>query len=135
MPGLEALLAEIRASPLLLCACCLIAIRHTTQESASNLAPRLFEEANSLLSASLLIVPQTVDFFQAALILSMWSTTIGQAPMSIDSWLVSGFALQQALAAAEVFGPLLVPGHSNRMHKLELDQMCIYNHLCLVHLE
>ena len=135
MPGSEVLLAETRASPLLLCACCLIAIRHTTQESASKLAPRFFEEAKSLLSASLLVVPQTVDFFQAALVLSMWSNTIGQVPMSIDSWLVSGFALQQALAAAEVFGPLLVAGHSNGMHKLDLDRMCIYNHLCLVHLQ
>ncbi|TVY85310.1 putative transcriptional regulatory protein [Lachnellula suecica] len=131
----KALLTEIRTSPLLICACCLIAVRHTTQDSASKLAPRLFEEAKKLLSTSLLVVPQTIDFFQATVIMSMWSTTIGQVPMSIDSWLVSGFALQHALAAPDLFGPMSITGHSNAMRKSNLDRMCIYNHLCLVHLQ
>lgn len=81
----ETILAEVRQSPLLLCACRLIAVRHTTQVSASTLAPRLFQEARTLLSAHLLDVPQSIEFFQAAVVLSMWSTTIGQTPLSIDS--------------------------------------------------
>jgi hypothetical protein len=99
------------------------------------LAPRFFDEAKSLLSAGLLIVPQTVDFFQATLILGMWSTTIGQVPMSVDSWLMSGFALQQALAAGEVFRPLFGPNYPNGLNKMDLDRMYIYNHLCLLHLQ
>lgn len=131
------LLAEIRKSPLLTCASCLIAVRHTTQESASNLAPRLFQEAKALLSGSLLDVPQSVQFFQAAVILSMWSTTIGQTPLSIDSWLLSGFALQHSLASEGFAHVMSGSGgeRSGNLSKSELDRWCIWNHLCLVHLQ
>lgn len=131
------LLTEVRKSPLLLCACCLIAVRHTTQESASSLAPRLFQEAKALLSGSLLNVPQSIEFFRAAVVLSMWSTTIGQTPLSIDSWLLSGFALQHSLAS-EIFSDV-TSGNGTRgsgsLRKSELDRWCIWNHLCLVHLQ
>jgi hypothetical protein len=100
------------------------------------LAPRLFQEAKSLLSAGLLDVPQSIEFFQAAVILSMWSTTIGQTPLSIDSWLLSGFALQHSLAS-EVFAPLVAGNRSQSgsLSKSELDRWCVWNHLCLVHLQ
>jgi hypothetical protein len=132
----ETILAEVRKLPLLLCACCLIAVRHTTQDSASTLAPRLFQEAKTLLSTHLLDVPQSIEFFQAAVILSMWSTTIGQTPLSIDSWLLSGFALQHSLAS-EVFAPVMrgSGGQAASLSKSELDQCCVWNHLCLVHLQ
>lgn len=131
---LAALMTEIRKSPLLLCACCLIAVRHTTQEAASILAPQLFQEAKTLLSSSLLEVPQSIEFFQAALILSMWSTTIGQTPLSIDSWLLSGFALQHSLAS-DIWGSVNNAKSSASLSKSELDRWCIWNHLCLVHLQ
>ena len=128
------LLADIRKSPLLLCACCLIAVRHTTQESASILAPQLFKEARALLSSSLLEVPQPIEFFQATLLLSMWSTTIGETPLSIDSWLLSGFALQQSLAT-DIWGPITDAKTRISLSKSKLDRWCIWNHLCLVHLQ
>ena len=131
---LNTLVVEMRKSPLLLCACCLIAVRHTTQESASVLAPQLFQDAKTLLSASLLDVPQSIEFFQAALVLSMWSTTIGQTPLSIDSWLLSGFALQHSLAS-DIWGPIANAKNSTVLSKNELDRWCIWNHLCLVHLQ
>jgi hypothetical protein len=131
---LPALVVEIRKSPLLLCACCLIAVRHTTQDSASVFARQLFQDAKALLCASLLDVPQSIEFFQAALILSMWSTTIGQTPLSIDSWLLSGFALQHSLAS-DIWGPITNVKNSNTLSKSELDRWCIWNHLCLVHLQ
>jgi hypothetical protein len=130
----ETLLQEVRKSPLLLCACCLISVRHTTQGSASLLATQLFQEAKALFSSALLKVPQSIEFFQAALILSMWSTTIGQTPLSIDSWLTSGFALQHSLAS-EVFAPITNAAHSASLSKGELDRWCIWNHICLVHLQ
>jgi len=74
----DVLLKDVRKSSLLLSSCCLIAVRHTNQDLALRLGPVLFEKAKSLLSAALLTNPQTVDFFQAALILCMWSTTVGQ---------------------------------------------------------
>lgn len=128
------LLMKTRKSPLLLCACCLIAVRHTSQEYASNLAPRLFQEAKALLSTALLVIPQTIEFFQATIILSLWSTTIGQALLSIDSWLVSGFALQHALSS-DLFGHIMDTSRSTTLGRQETDQWFIWNHLCLVHLQ
>ncbi|KAF2498674.1 hypothetical protein BU16DRAFT_548382 [Lophium mytilinum] len=129
----ERLLAEVRGSPLLLSACCLIAIRHTTQDLASRIAPQLFREAKELLSAAMLAVPQPLDFFQASLIMSMWSTTISQMPLSVDSWLLSGFALQHALAT-NLFRPVTNTSDPSAARKRALDRLCIWNHLCLVHL-
>lgn len=128
------LLAEVRRSPLLLCTCCLIAVRHTTDEYASRLAPLLFQEAKSLLSTTLLIVPQSMAFFQAALILSLWSTTIGQAVMSIDSWLLSGFALQHCLSS-DLFAPITNTIQTSPLTRQEIDRWFIWNHLCVVHLQ
>jgi hypothetical protein len=130
----DALLAEVRKSPLLLCACCLIAVRHTTQEHASRLAPRLFQEVKSLLSTALLVVPQSIEFFQAALIMSLWSTTIGQALLSIDSWILSGFALQHCLSS-DLFVPITTVPRSAALSRPEIDRWFIWNHLCLVHLQ
>jgi hypothetical protein len=100
------------------------------------LAPRLFQEAKTLLSICLLDVPQSIEFFQAAVILSMWSTTIGQTPLSIDSWLLSGFALQHSFAS-EVFAPIMgrSAAQAVSLSKNELDRWCVWNHLCLVHLQ
>ncbi|KAF1982712.1 hypothetical protein K402DRAFT_188614 [Aulographum hederae CBS 113979] len=127
----QALYHEIRKSPLLLCACCLIAVRHTSV--ASTIAPRLFETAQSLLSKALLVVPQSIDFFRAVLILSMWSTTVGQKPLSIDSWLISGFAIQHGLSS-NLFHLDDHRKASRQMNQVELDQIYLWNHLCLVHL-
>lgn len=124
-------LEDVRKSPLLLTAACLIAVRHTSQELVSRLAPVLFKEAKRLLSAVVLITPQPIEYFQASLILSMWSTTIARVPLTIDSWLVSGFAIQHSNAGALFKGP---NNQATRMTKTDLDRLCIWNHLCLVHL-
>lgn len=131
----EVLLQDLRRkSPLLLCACCLIAVRHTSEDLAEAIAPRLFQEAKTLLSAGLLTVPQSFAFFQASLILSLWSTTIGQVLLSIDSWLSSGFALQHSLAS-EMFLPIFQKiNPSAHLSRESLHHLCVWNHLCLVHL-
>ncbi|RAK71342.1 uncharacterized protein BO72DRAFT_490589 [Aspergillus fijiensis CBS 313.89] len=97
-----ALLSRIGGSSLLTCSVLLIAVRHTTPDLADRLAPQLFREAKRLVTSSLLMVPQTTPFFQAVLILSLWSTTIGQVPLSVDSWLLTGYALQQALISPDL---------------------------------
>jgi hypothetical protein len=127
------LLEDVRKSPLLLSACCLIAVRHTLQDLATQLAPILFKEAKTLLSVAMLTVPQPIEFFQASLVLGMWSTTIGQTPLTIDSWLLSGFALQHSIAS----GLFHSVGQTRRtpQDKRELDHLCVWNHLCLVHLQ
>jgi hypothetical protein len=130
----EALLSHVRKSPLLLCSIFLIAVRHTTQELADQLAPTLFEEAKKLVASSLLVVPQSVEFFQATLVLSLWSTTIGQVPLSIDSWLLTGYALQQSLASSH-FNRVFQDEENLTVAKVDLDAWCIWNHLCVAHLQ
>lgn len=126
------LLQKVSRSPLLLCACCLIAVRHTTEDFAVNLAPKLYQCARSLVSSALLDAQQPIDFFQASLILSMWSTTVGQVPLSIDSWLLSGFALQHWQSSPVIDQSRAHP--DKQPTKTTLDYSCLWNHLCLVHL-
>ena len=128
----NAVLDKAKQSPLLLCACCLIAVRHTNQELAARLAPALFEKAKALLSIALLTSPQTIDFFQAAIVLSMWSTTVGQVPLSIDSWLLSGFAVQHCVSS-DLFDPIL-NGQEPPRTKQDLELFCLWSHIALVHL-
>ncbi|KAF4121899.1 GAL4 [Geosmithia morbida] len=126
----EHLVARVRRSPLLLASIFLIAVRHTHRELADQLAPGLFRETKKLLAASLLDIPKEIEYFQAALILSLWSTTIGQTPLSIDSWLLTTYAVKQGLASP-VFSSVL-QGESGPSH---VDAWCIWNHLCLAHLQ
>ncbi|KAH7399561.1 hypothetical protein BKA66DRAFT_167642 [Pyrenochaeta sp. MPI-SDFR-AT-0127] len=125
------LLEDVRKSPLLLAACCLIAVRHASQDLALRLAPVLFKEAKSLLSSAMLSTPQPIEFFQASLILSMWSTTIGGVPLSIDSWLLSGFAIQHSVTTG-LFGS--AKDQTTNLNVSQRDRLCVWNHLCLVHL-
>lgn len=105
--------------------------RHTSHDSAIRLAPVLFEEAKQSLSAALLITLQPIEFFQGALILRMWST-IARVPLNMDSWLLSGFALQHSIATA-LFNTSTINNGSG-CSKSGLDRLCVWNHLCLVHL-
>lgn len=60
--------------------------------------------------------------------------TIGQVPLSVDSWLLTGYALQQAIACSdfvEVFrGNSDIPDRRSC-----IDAWCLWNHLCLAHLQ
>ncbi|KAJ5166418.1 uncharacterized protein N7482_005199 [Penicillium canariense] len=129
-----ALLPRVRRSPILFCACCLIAVRHTSEGLAASLAPKLYECVRSLVSSMLLTAPQSIDFFQATLILCMWSTTVGQVPLSIDSWLLSGFALQHSQSSS-LFAAITSQSQPHtKMDEKTLDHFCLWNHLCLAHL-
>ncbi|KAI9042011.1 fungal specific transcription factor domain-containing protein [Aspergillus affinis] len=130
----ESLIPRIRKSPVLLCSVLLIAVRHSTQDLADRLAPQLFREAKRLVTSSLLVVPQPIEFFQAVLILSLWSTTIGQVPLSVDSWLLTGYALQQALIGPD-FAEVFRSGPSLPTTRRHIDTWCLWNHLCLAHLQ
>jgi hypothetical protein len=130
----DTLLVNIRRSCLLLCSVFLIAVRHTSQEIATALARPLFEEAKRLLEKSLLITPHPISFFQAALILSLWSTTIGQTPLSLDSWLITGYAIQNARGSPKF--DVVLRNHRNSLPPGEYqDAWLIWNHLCVSHLQ
>ncbi|KAE8142984.1 hypothetical protein BDV38DRAFT_293463 [Aspergillus pseudotamarii] len=132
--GPKALLDKASRSPLLFSACCLIAVRHTTESLATTLAPKLYQSARSLISTALLVSPQPIEFFQAAIVLSLWSTTVGQVPLSIDSWLLSGFALQHC-QSSHLFDAVNTTNAHVELTKTTLDNWCIWNHLCLAHLQ
>lgn len=111
----------------------LIAVRHQSNEQARIAAPVLLTEAQQLLSLSLLTVAEDMTFFQAILILSLWSTTVGQVPMSMDGWLMTSYAVQQALAHP-AFSHLF--SHNLKiLDDAQLDSWCIWNHLVLAHLQ
>ncbi|KAJ5375542.1 hypothetical protein N7517_007548 [Penicillium concentricum] len=128
------LLRRVKKSSLLFCACSLIAVRHTSEDLAASLAPKLYEHARSLASTTLLVTPQPIEFFQATLILSMWSTTVGQVPLSIDSWLLSGFALQHS-HSSPLFTAVTTQSHPpNRLDEETMGHCYLWNHLCLAHM-
>lgn len=100
---------------------------------ATRLAQSLFQETKSLINATILNTPQPLEYFQATVILSFWSTTIAESPLSLDSWLISGFALQHSFASG-FFKPSSGMSGGRPNNKEELDRLCIWNHLCLTHL-
>jgi hypothetical protein len=124
----------VKKSSLLFCACSLIAVRHTSEELAASLAPKLYEYARSLASTTLLVAPQSIEFFQATLILSMWSTTVGQVPLSIDSWLLSGFALQHSHSSPLFTAVMTQSLPPTRLDDENMRNCYLWNHLCLAHM-
>jgi hypothetical protein len=120
-------------SSALLCVCCLIAVRHTSTEAAARVTPQLFDFVRKNIGIALLSSPQPIEFFQTLLILSMWSTTVGGKPYSVDSWLLTGFALQHA-QSSNLFNHVLNRISTETYSMRELDFWCIFNHLCLSHL-
>ena len=129
-----ALQSQIAQSPLLLCSIYLIAVRHTTQELANELAPKLFQEVRTLLASSLLITPQTEEFFQAVIVLTLWSTTIGQVPLSIDGWLITGYALQQGVVSP-AFADTTTAQANRHLNPANASKQHLWIHLCLAHLQ
>lgn len=130
----EELLFRIRRSPLLLCSICLVAVRQADHGLATSLAPLLFEEAKRLLLTSLLEFPQKLEFFQATLLLSLWSTTIGQVPLSLDSWLLSGYALQHVSASPVFIDPNMGNSDASKIVN-SIRAQFVRTHLCIAHLQ
>lgn len=83
-------------SPLLMCAACLVSARHSEHSAGEGLEEALFTEVKSLLSGSLLRPTNNLSFFQAIVILSLWSTTIARQPLLLDAWMITGFAIQHS---------------------------------------
>jgi hypothetical protein len=133
----QRLLQRVSDSPLLLCSILLIAVRHADDDLARTAAPVLLSEAQRLLSVSLLTVNEFLSFFQAILILSLWSTTVGQVPVSMDGWLITSYAINHALANFMFIRTLSrrTDPPATLAAQDDLDVYCIWNHLCLAHLQ
>lgn len=132
---IDSAMTAFRESPLLLASVLLIAVRHSEGASEQR-ATELLRVVENLLSSQLLIVPQKLEFHQAIIILSLWSTSAGRVPMKIDSWILTSYALQQTLMTSE-FAILhdqddqSSGGTKSNAYKYQ----CIWNHLVLAHLQ
>ncbi|UNI24975.1 hypothetical protein JDV02_010688 [Purpureocillium takamizusanense] len=126
---------QTKRARLLLYSVLLIAVRHITQDLADHLAPKLFQEVMKLLQKAMLVADQPIEFFQAVVILSLWSSTIGQRPLSIDSWLLTSHAFMQA-TASPTFARILQPSYKRASSQEgDLDVIYLWNHLCVAHLQ
>ena len=83
---------------------------------------------------SMLVVPQSMAFFQSVILLSLWSTTIGQSPLGIDSWLLTSHAIVQA-TSTPVLSKVLRRDQELPAGESDIDAWCIWNHLCVAHLQ
>lgn len=111
-------------------------MRHTADEYATSLAHRLFRETQSLIGNSLLTVAQSIEVFQSILVLSLWSTTIGQRPLAVDGWLLTSYAIHQAQVCPIFQEVLRQPLRPRPLEEnSHINAWCIWNHLCLAHLQ
>nr|POF26423.1 cytochrome p450 monooxygenase hmp1 [Quercus suber] len=123
---------QVRSS-LLSCACCLVAARHSCLESSSVIASTLFAEVKAMFGESLLTVTRDFEFFQSALVLSLWSTTAGQRPLSLDSWLITGIAFQRDIAMRTHHESPLASFDGWQQFATP-EKAVVWVHLCLSHL-
>ncbi|KAG9708926.1 MFS general substrate transporter, partial [Aureobasidium melanogenum] len=116
--------------PLLLCAICLVASRHSLIQID---AIALFAEVRSLLGDNLQQPQRPLAFFQASLVLSLWSSAFGPPLTSPDAWLVTGMALQQGMVS-DVIKDVAMGNIRDMKDAARLNLLYLWNHLCLSHL-
>lgn len=130
---MQQLHSKTARAPLLLFSSCIIAVRHARNDLATTLTPRLFDHLQALLGKSLLVIAESLEFFQAVLILSLWSTTVGGMPLRIDGWLLTNYAIQQA-QTSPVFSDLFT-SKAEHLTREQSNVLFVWNHICLAHLQ
>lgn len=99
----EQLVSDIRSkdSSLLVTTTCVLALRYT--EDHHDLKTRVYKnllyKLKSDLELALKIMPQSTEFLQAIVILSLYASSFSSDIMSLDAWYISGIGLQQYLTA------------------------------------
>lgn len=158
----EKLVSNIRSrnASLLLSASCVMALRYTVKyhDLKTRVYKNLLFKLKSDLETSLKCVPQTTEFIQAIVILSIYASSFSSDIMSVDAWYLSGIGLQQYLTR-NIADALLRSGNdkattseffsfgiSNNlvspqenifdqdMRFERLTSFRLWNHLCLVHI-
>lgn len=149
---------RIRKASLLLTTMCVLALRYTSKynDLKTRVYKSLLYKLKSDLELSLRCIPQSIEFVQALVLLSMYASSFSSDIMSVDAWYISGIGIQQylslnivdALFSHDNVGTeseLLSIGLSNALDpassiyspnahftKLQSSRLC--NHLCLVHI-
>lgn len=140
---IEMLVENIRVNEgsLLLTTTCVLALRYTDRyhDLKTRVYKNLLYKLKSDLELSLKIMPQSTEFLQAIVILSLYSSSFSSDIMSLDGWYLSGIGIQQYLTGNIQESLQTALGHNN----LPVDDdeeiqaftsYRIWNHLCLVHL-
>jgi hypothetical protein len=126
--GLPANLRETQ--PLFFSAACLLASRFVSSIPKSMIYG-MYAQVRQL-SASVLLNAPPLDYetLQALLLLSMWSPTV-QTPVPVDSWLLSGIALNHSILSFDFLeneGPMDLSEDALRERR-------IWNGLCVTQLQ
>lgn len=126
---------------LLLTTTCVLALRYTDRyhDLKTRVYKNLLYKLKSDLQLSLKFMPQTTEFLQAIVILSLYSSSFSSDIMSLDAWYLSGIGLQQYITKniQESLQTALGRGNYFEDESSEIrafTSLRIWNHLCLVHL-
>lgn len=123
-----------RISPLLFAAICLQGGRLDASFCNSAQHDQLYEHVRSLTGRELLISPLPLESVCALLILAIWSTSPKEKAEYIDSWLMSGYAVQQAMLTIN-FTALLKNLNDGKANHLDQRRLRLWNMICLCHLQ
>ena len=123
-----------RISPLLFAAICLQGGRLDPSFCNSPQHDQLYEHVRSLSGRELLISPLPLESVCALLILAMWSTSPKEKAEFIDSWLMSGYAVQQAKLTIN-FSALLKNLNQGKADHIDQRKLRLWNMICLCHLQ
>ena len=123
-----------RISPLLFAAICLQGCRLDPTFCNSPQHDQLYEHVRTLTGRELLISPLPIESVCALLILAIWSTSPKDKAEFIDSWLMSGYAVQQAKLSIN-FTALLKNLNEGRADHIDQRRLRLWNMICLCHLQ
>ncbi|GAV48944.1 hypothetical protein ZYGR_0N03490 [Zygosaccharomyces rouxii] len=140
---IEELVENIRSKDgsLLLTTTCVLALRYTDRyhDLKTRVYKNLLYKLKSDLELSLKFMPQTTEFLQAIVILSLYASSFSSDIMSLDAWYLSGIGLQQYITRNIQASLQTALGQGNSFEDesseiREFTSLRIWNHLCLVHL-
>lgn len=133
----DQLLVRIRQRcSLLLTVVCCVSLRYNPHmaEYKSKVYPLLLNKLQQELTASLLVVPQTIEFMQALTLLSIYGLSLSAKEFVIDSWFISSVALQHFITKDALGLVMSADGISPVTEFDEVTTYRVWNHLCLAHL-
>ncbi|GAV53856.1 hypothetical protein ZYGR_0AK03580 [Zygosaccharomyces rouxii] len=140
---IDELVESIRSKngSLLLTTTCVLALRYTDRyhDLKTRVYKNLLYKLKSDLQLSLKFMPQTTEFLQAIVILSLYSSSFSSDIMSLDAWYLSGIGLQQYITKNIQESLQTALGQRNYFEDEPSEigaftSLRIWNHLCLVHL-
>ncbi|KAG7926336.1 hypothetical protein KL925_003386 [Ogataea polymorpha] len=126
---------ELRTQcPLLLAVLCLLGLRFyrgLLPQNMDALARSLLQTIQRLLSASILVVPQTKYQIQAFLLIALFSISLSYQAFYFDGWFLSGYALLHYITREMDLNLL---SDRFKMHPDRIESFRLWNQLALTHL-